>query len=309
MILRSGAAQIIMEPRLHIETALRMIPEFDGKREEFHKFVSVCDMISSDMSAAADAPMLLNLIKTKLSGQAYNIIKYKNFRNWNELKTILQEQFLERRTVAQLQIELLAIKQNFNEDIRSYSNRLERSLSDLHDACVVAEGAAAAEIIHKLNEKCALKAFVNGLLDPLNLIIKAYRFDKLSDAIEAAVEEERNIPKRKVFNKNHNATINSPKCSFCHKTGHIFANCYSRKSSVSLPNFPPRPEIKREPTTPIRTVTITCSYCKNIGHHIKDCRKRQYNENKKREQNNYVHDSKNASQPGPSGGCRASNLK
>lgn len=267
---------------LQIDVALKMIPEFHGSRDELHKFIACCDIVSVSCTTRADRELLLNVIKTKLSGNAYNLVKYKTFASWDELKIILQEQYLEKRTIAQIQTELLTSKQQQGESIRSFANRLERLTLDLTDACIANQGIEAAPIISSLNSNAVLKAFVEGLNGHIKLIIKASRFTKFEDAVEAAVEEERtqkssrlqNFPNTNSSNQNQK---NRQKCFKCGKPNHIAANCYS--NSNSFPKYP-KTEIKREAN--VHNLTIICRYCKNPGHTIEECRKRQYNNSRNR---------------------------
>lgn len=262
-------------PKLNVDFALRLIPDFNGDRKDFHKFVSCCDVANSDLSQAADSQLLVNIIKSKLSGSAYNVVKHKTFTTWDELKAALQEQFLETRSIAQLQSELIKTKQNQGESVRSFANRVEQLLNDLNDACIATEGREAATTINNLNSKTAFKTFVEGLNYSLKLIIKASRFTKLSDAIEAAVEEERNLfensYQNKTFNKNKNKTFK--KCNFCKRNGHLENECFIKNrpcSSQRLPTFP-----KRELKSEVHVTNIVCAYCKKQGHHIKDCFKKK----------------------------------
>lgn len=265
---------------LDVNLALKMIPEFHGDRENLHKFISCCDVVSAMATTRNDAEMFMNIIKTKLTGVAYNLVKYKTYESWNELKVILQEQYLEHRTFAQIQTELLNSKQGYNEDVRSFANRLERLTCDLNDACIASEGPVAARVIQNLNNKSCLKAFVEGLRDPIKLIIKASRYDTFPRAVEAGCEEERNIKpylRKPKFQSSKNT--NNDRCFKCGKSGHIASNCYSNTGNFSrYPTFPSVP-IKREIN--ISQAESVCRYCKRPGHELENCRKRQYNNARK----------------------------
>lgn len=258
-------------PKLNVDFALKLIPDFNGDRKDFHKFASCCDIVNTDLSQAADKQLLVSIIKSKLSGPAYNVVKHKTLADWDELKVSLQEQFLETRSIAQLQSELIRAKQQTGELVRSFANKIEQLLNDLNDACITSEGAAASATINNLNSKTAFKSFVEGLNPPLKLIIKASRFAKLSDAIEAAVEEERNLNEN--FNQHKNKNKPFKRCNFCKRNGHVENECFIKNrpsSSQQLPTFP-----KREIKTEVHVTNITCAYCKKQGHHIKDCFKKK----------------------------------
>lgn len=221
------------------------------------------------------------------------------------MKKILQDQFLERRTLAQVQTDLVRCKQGPTEKVRSFGNRVERLLMDLNDACIASEGEAASTIIESLNSKTALKAFVDGLNMPIKLLIKASGYKKLADAIEAAIEEETSSG----FSGTPKKTL---QCNYCHKTGHLVVNCFLKQGSRSrdsyLPSVP-HSNIKREPTE--RVHVIVCNYCKKPGHHINECRKRMFNSNKNDSNARRANGSPgNEHRPGTSSGLtRAGNLQ
>src|SRR5699024_7684347 len=173
-------------------------------------------------------------------------------------------QYLERRTIAQIQGELISSKQKSDEDVLSFANRIERLSLDLTDACIASEGATASKTIKSLNEKCALRTFVEGLQNPIKLIVKTGRFQTFQEAVTAACEEERN---NKLPHSNFQSSLSAQlKCYFCHKSGHKAAQCYLRKNSVHFPNkFP------YKSTHNINQVQLFCNYCKNVGHSIEHC--------------------------------------
>ena len=270
---------------LEKDFALKFIPEFSGKRDELHKFINCCDLLDQNYNEL-DSILFINIIKSKLTGAAYNVTKHKEFNTWDELKEILRDQFLEQRTYAQLQTDLVTSKQGLRESVRAYANRIEKLLSDLNDVSVASAGEESKQAVTTLNSKTALKSFVDGLHPEIRLIVKASRFERLVDAIEAAVEEEKSLPESSK-NRYQSSNTNPPKakCSICHKQGHSSANCFSR-AHYNLPRYNSNKTVtKKEPISPSRTNdpnvrVITCSYCKNRGHHIKECRKRIFNESK-----------------------------
>lgn len=235
-----------------IDIGIKLIPEFDGNRQQLHKFLACCDIVSKTASSANDKTAFLNLVKTKLCGRAYNSIKYKNIDTWDNLKDILKTQYSEKRTMSQIQMELLTSSQG-NDDVRTFADRIEKLQQDLTDVCIDEQGNDATDIIQSMNQKSALKAFIEGLNEPIKFIVKASRFNSLYEAVELAAEEERNVKCSKSF-KNSNRPVtqnqsfhknnsnNSISCRYCHKLGHSIEQCRKRqynnsKRYNSSPNF------------------------------------------------------------------------
>lgn len=227
-----------MARKLNIDVAIKMIPEFDGDRSSLSRFIMCYDIVDEELYPETDDELILNVIKTKLSGSAYNAIKHKYFADWKALKKILKDQFSEKRTIAQIQSALLNVRQYSNEDIRSYANRVERLLSELNDVCIEKEGEddKAKQVMENLNSRSALRGFAEGLNSNVKLVIKVSRFTTLSSAIDTAVEKELiNASSKPKFYRLQNKTV--PKYTYCGKVGHKYENCFGR-SEKNLPKFP-----------------------------------------------------------------------
>lgn len=85
-----------------------------------------------------------------------------------------------------------------------------------------------------------MKAFVDGLNDPVRIIVKASRPTELRDAIQTAVEEERStmVHYQGTASSSHSRQNNRddneiPYCRYCHKNGHVLENCRKRSYNNS----------------------------------------------------------------------------
>lgn len=218
----------IMASLLNCGIALKVIPEFDGSSAELHKFLTACDFIYEPLTTDNDQKTFLKLVTTKLSKQAYDFIKYKELTTWPDLKTDLVDFFSESQSLEALQVELVQMFQKKDENVKSFSNRVESTLSKLNDACIAREGVASATAIQNINKTTALKAFEDGLKNPIKLIIKACRFTDLVSATRKAIEEETSFHK-----KNFQSISNKTVCQFCKKNGHTADVCFSLKNKIS----------------------------------------------------------------------------
>lgn len=268
---------------LNVDVALKIIPEFDGSSDRLHKFLLCCDMVYSGLMQT-ESDKFLNLVKTKLSHKAYDIVKYTDFNKWQDLKAELKAKFQCTKSIEQLQIELINIRQQRNENVTSYASRVEKIVSELNEVCIDSEGATSAKTIINLNSKTALKAFQEGLVDPIKLIIKASRFTTLQEAINKACEEEQTLNTRRSSNSYEQTS--TVKCQICKRLGHSAEKCFNRypdpkyqnyKSSSNTSNFPRPNDTRRfKPEIAVVQNPIICAYCKATGHHITVCRKRQF---------------------------------
>lgn len=252
---------------LNIELALKIIPEYDGSPTTLHRFISCCEIIQKPLKSEENAN-LINLLKVKLTGKAYDVLRYKDFKTFRELKSEFQKQFGETRSSAQIQLELLQNSQSRNENVKSYANRIQQLLTELNECCSNSLGKSNDDIL-TLNDQTALKAFQEGLVPSIKLIVKACRFTKLKDAVAFAFEEETNLQSKS--NSNTTPSYHKPiiKCQVCHKPGHNADVCFLRYR-VNNPNSYSKAH---------NNIRVICAYCKNIGHHIQECRKRQNKQN------------------------------
>lgn len=282
---------------LKIEIVIRFIPEFDGEKSKLHKFLNCCDVMASTYTRPEDQQMLLNTIKSKLSSKAYDSVKYKTYNTWNDLKKLLTDQFTDRKTANSINQTLSRVTQNYNEDVRTYANRIEKLYSELIEATVREQGQTTLTFAEQIYKDLALKRFIEGLVPSIRAIIKPTKFQTLEMAVEAALEEELLLKlknhhiSKPSFNQNKSSGFF---CKRCKKAGHRAENCYSNISKDNLQ----------------RKIHLMCNYCKKSNHTIKYCRKRIFNENRKeKEKSNKESNQGNAPGQGTSSTTPAKILK
>lgn len=270
---------------ISLDAAIRLLKEFDGSSgkngESVHDFIDTCDLVYSSVEENS-REILYNIIKTKLTGKARSMTKYRNFPVWDDLKIYLEDVFTEKRSVGFWQTELNNCSQSRNEDITSYANKIEKCLSNLVDAMVIGRGPEIAEEMQNLLRSQALNVFVQGLGEPLKLYVKSQRPETLENAIDLARSEERQL-KVKNNTRNFKQEYSEVICNFCRKKGHLAKNCFK---NLNLDRNR-TPQIKNERNVFVtQTQNLICFYCKKKGHVISECRKRLYNqENANRDRN------------------------
>lgn len=283
--------------------ALNMVIEFDGSSfHDLERFISCCEYVVENLSEA-DEQKFLRLLHRKLIGRAHDVLIYNSFNNFDELKRELLIQFGQSKSKENLELELLNIKQNFNEDVRKYACRIEQTLSMLNSVCILKEGKEAAKIIRNLNESTAIKSFELGLKEPVRTIILASRFSTLKESINGAIEHESMLSQKHMSIQNFE-TKPQIKCHLCNKLGHIARNCRSSNntnfinpnvrantySNLNSRTFRPNPQVQTSNfiennhsyhrNVNVRNINKFCNYCKSSGHIIEECRKLQYNKSK-----------------------------
>lgn len=196
---------------------------------------------------------------------AYEVVRYKEYKTWDELKAALKSKFIIRRSQGVVNSELINAKQLKNMDIRSFASQIQTLLDELNEICVDKHGRENQAIITKLNECTALESFQNGLSNPfLQSIVKSSEFETLTLAIEKALDQE-------ISHKPESSTV--LKCNFCNKKGHIEDSCF-KKQNISKSN---KLEVSanRNDVIPNNFKKSYVVFCHKNGHLVQNCFKKQ----------------------------------
>lgn len=306
------------EATIKIELAEKMLITFDGTKAKLFEFCDNCDKATSLIAENLKC-ILFTIIETKITGNARALIRNRTFANWPALKNYLLETYSEKRSHGQWQLELSSCKQAYNEDVISYSQKIENCLIKLTNSLDITLTQVERAACVKLLQNQALTVFLMGLHKDLSIIVKSQRPETLTDAIQYAIAEENEQKSRREIQKFQNLNLKDTKhCSNCNKSGHTTINCYFKNK----PNYVPRnsnQQIKEEPNirhfksndhqtnrnSHISQNTSnynikSCNYCKKTGHTIDICRKRAYNNNKRQSYQQTQNDGNTTRQNHPS---------
>lgn len=244
--------------------------------EDLNVFEKKCDFIFGHIDDSVKVDILQALL-TNLSGKALNVTQHKTITTYDELKTILRNNFGNIHSGAYLQKELNSIVQGKYERVRDYASRIELALFKLVNELTKDKNNVESKIIAEVIDKQAQHIFIDGLHFSLRTILRAMQLTTLENMIKAALEEEQagENSKFKFENKNENSNFKGKKCYNCDKIGHLSKDCRKPKQqsytgTYSKPKF--ETFIKKEFNS-----KISCKYCKKVGHEIGECRKLKYN--------------------------------
>lgn len=289
-----------------------MITKFDGTKSKLFEFVDNCDK-ANKIIKPEQKNLLFTLIETKLTDNARSVVRNREFRDWIDLKKFLLDTYSEKRTSCQWQLELNSCRQGFNESVLSYSNRVENCYLKLTNTLNPTLTAEKREACIELLREQALNVFITGLQKDLLILVKSQKPDSLELAIAIALSEEQEIKSKAEINRYQNVNSGFAKhCTFCNKPGHSNFNCRYNKNSnqnnvrhfqktSQNQNFSNQSQFKNTPNLSHNFNTNAnnqsrsfyskfCNYCKRKGHLINECRTREYNNNRKKQN----HDSNNS---------------
>lgn len=294
--------------RFDFNQAMKLIPEFSGDPNSLSRFLQICELQAtkaSEVIADDKTGDLLDLLKSKISGHAYNVtFQSREFATWQELSAVLKQNFARKRPLQTVQGELFSCVHEGRESLLEYSNRVVKLLEELNSVSVVDSKAISAEV-KLLNEITAVNNFKKGLRHPLKLIVRTQAHSTLQDAINFSLNEN------ELLAVEDNSGRNNKYCASCRVGGHTLQECRRtnfRQSGFqqyrstfpntqqNRPAFPNtqqyRPafqnsQASRSSGYPNNRNSINtlhenkmCNYCKNPGHLIQECRKREFNRNR-----------------------------
>lgn len=224
-----------------------LIPDYDGDQATLSDFVSACNFVFEQIDEDLH-PGFIFAVKNKLVGKAKQFISSRNLNDWESVKQLLIGHFGDCRDTESLLRDLTACVQKPNETPRAFVQRIENLLTKLRNAVSLDATFTNAirQTLNSSHEKIALKTLLAGLSDPMGPIIRSQKPSSIDEAISFIIEEE-NI----YYLKNKNAT----------------------RDAKQVQKVLPRSNFNNEQR---REVKI-CSYCKNKGHLISECRKRAFN--------------------------------
>lgn len=264
---------------LSIELAEKMLIRFDGTKSKLHDFIDNCDSAIKLVKTECK-DILFAIIVSKITDNAKAMIRNRDFKKWQDLKTYLLEIYSEKRTIGQRQLELTSCKQNPGENVISYANKIENCYIQLINALDTELPPVAREACVNLLKNEALNVFITGLNKDLNILVKSQTPNTLEKAISIALNEEQELKSKLEIHKYQAVNNSSAKLCFnCNKPGHTTINCRFQRNSYHFSRN--QPNIRH-----FSQNTKFCRYCKKSGHLIEECRKREFNNKMKQNQNN-----------------------
>jgi len=148
--------------------------------------------------------------------------------NWKtgELKEFLKNTYTEKRTLDYHTNQLFITKQSKAESVSEWIQRVQKLGSKFREAALQDFEHDERVGIFTLADKLRNICIVQGLYsDRIKTIVRSRNHSSFDDITEKALEEESAIFSKNESLKSSNATVDGPKCSNCHKLGHVVSRC------------------------------------------------------------------------------------
>ncbi|XP_030766857.1 putative uncharacterized protein DDB_G0272516 [Sitophilus oryzae] len=267
---------------LSLDFICKLIPfGFSGDRNELGQFLANCNSANELASQNQKLP-LLYFILSRISGTAKEQLTTQSFESWEILRQKLKDLYKERKHYVQLIEELNNCRQNSNESVDDFFQRLEvlyhRTISSAQQSYRNdAELPGKTQTIRELT----LNRFIYHSKPEISQMLRYKGFNCIKEAHNAALCEERILNMLKTNKSNQY-------CKICRNNSHSTNNCcknypqsngnyrvhVNNSNKSNNHNFN---HTFNQPSSNSQHNNIKqCKYCKKYGHTIDECRKLQY---------------------------------
>lgn len=177
-----------MSEKFNLKTAAAIIPLMDSSEDTIKAIIDAIELYDSLLDSDGKKLLTKYVLKARISESAKLRLE-KSYLSNQDLINDIKSRLLTKKSAAALSLELHNMKQN-----RKSIDQYGKSIEDLMVNLTLAQSNGndnAATVLAEANEKIAINAFANGLVDnDLRIIIKSRNFARLNDAIRAAQDED-----------------------------------------------------------------------------------------------------------------------
>jgi len=291
-----------------IDKAFKFIPYCSGE-ENITQFINACDIAVNSVDLI-NVPLLIRYLLTKLSGKPAECLKYKDTSKWVYIKKHLEEAYASHYSSSALQLQINSIKMNENENVKSYTDRLEKLYYQLANLYTTGKNENDAKAITKQLAEQTLALYIKGFIKPIRTTLRSRDPKTLEQAKSIALQEELdlaedidrdnfitnltqksktnlNIPINQNYNshpaqqRNHNQRNFNPRFNNNFNNREFFPR-NTQQQQFNNHNYNNQPPQRNELINtnnnnrpPIRSEIIMCSYCGKRGHSMDVCYSRQ----------------------------------
>lgn len=262
-------------PVLKLKDVIANIPNYDGYKISIFQFSRACERARRLLSPSQE-PQLVQLIISKLEGDAYQLTEGNEYYSVDDLIDKLKTIFAPHKTVSQYRGELANIFKLPTESILKYAGRIKDLRTAIIDTYRRTRGGVDRQFFEEIESE-VLEAFINGL--PSNIItrIEYRQIGNFDDAIEWAIRISKAVEVETARETRFAGRLSTPIKTFradpLPSQPATESDSVPRQILTKPTDAVPRPFIK--PLVPGQPGpnAPSCRYCKSPGHDISTCRK------------------------------------
>ncbi|KYN22064.1 hypothetical protein ALC57_05540 [Trachymyrmex cornetzi] len=289
-------------PKISFREATESVPYFDGNNMPVSQFVRACGCAREIVPLSSERN-LTQLLKNKLGGHAYCAVEDEPCETITQLIDLLNGAFGAAKTIDQYRGELSTIYIKRDEHMLDYIGRVKDLRFAILDAERHSRGILTPQVTAEINGLTA-RSFCDGLPLQYRLQMSPECHTSPHEAFATAkalakreeLDKQRYAPKSRPENLQGQTAVNPIRSPLAHSTPRRNDTHPERRSEWSrgTRDLPPsrvgnegnsnyqrenRSFDRNAPTNyyPNDRPSKWCRYCKNAGHEIEQCRKREYN--------------------------------
>lgn len=166
------------------------IPQYNGNRNDLLTFIRLIDRVHPLLRTYDELSQLVfsDIIKSRLVGKAKEVLEINTqAQSWNSIKSVLENNFGEKKNCEELFDELRAV--TFNNTTIDFYNDIKYRLRRLCNktVLVLGEGEAANQVAIN-NQKSALHIFKNKMPEPMKTVLACRNPSSLEEAMDILFE-------------------------------------------------------------------------------------------------------------------------
>lgn len=247
-------------PKSYLRDALDLVPKYDGHNIPVWQFARACKRAKESIPLVDEASFV-RMLRNKLTHHAYLAVEDEIHPTVNLFLEALKRTFGPGRSANYYRGQLSIAYKKPNEHVLDYIGRIKDLKSAIIEGDQTDLGRPLSNNEIAAIESYALEAFYEGLPREYRIELRAEGYANFADACSKIIAINRRLEREDARNKNLRT---------------------ARENSANSAN-PPRILQRESAAAPNDSTTASerkiCSYCKNFGHLVHECRKRLYREN------------------------------
>lgn len=181
-----------------------VIPTFDGKNIQVDQFIRACKKASKVLSAN-DQARFLDMLQFKLTGSAADLVETKTYADLETLLKDLKNAFDKPVELSDLELELKAIVQNYNESVTDFATRTRKISKKITDRLTEVYNTEDQQqyLTNRITEvrNSVIRAFTRGLFDKISNQLMHKEINTFDNAVIEATNIENELERRQTVHQ------------------------------------------------------------------------------------------------------------
>ncbi|XP_036142126.1 uncharacterized protein LOC118645358 [Monomorium pharaonis] len=250
-------------PKSYVRDALDLVPKYDGHNIPVWQFARACKR-ARDSIPSVDEAHFVRLLRNKLNHHAYLAVEDETHLTVDKFLDTLKRTFGPGRSSNYYRGQLSIVYKKPSEHILDYIGRIK----DLRTAIIEGDqtnlNRSLTEPETSSIDSFTLEAFYEGLPREYRVELKAEGYHNLTDACSKVITISKRLEREEARERNSRP---------------------ARSDAAPTRTLPPTRILQRDDSSTNNAGSPynnreqkICGYCKNFGHLVHECRKRQYHE-------------------------------